>query len=289
MMRYLIIKVTPLLAEKYLEILTKNRVLRTGHVAHICKIMLSGEWKIMGEPMRFHGKLGAKNLPMKGAELLDGQHRLKAFLLSEKKTLNMEVMDGVPKESFKYMDQGRPRSAPDVLSIAGYKNANVLAGVGRALYLFKKGGIKEYWLNSRGGIRKVSNNEVLEYVTENDKTIHLAIREATRHMAKISMSLSCHGAAYYLFKKKSLQDCEKFFYLLGTGEKLTKTNPVYYLRSILIDHRISRKRAKTMNIHTRDLMIIMILAWNAFRENKRMFNRNELLEFDNDNLPKSIK
>lgn len=291
-MSYRYVKISPSQAEQYLDIVTKNRTIRKDHVIHLTKTMLNGEWRLTGEPIRFYGKLNNNNMPTKGAILLDGQHRLKAFIASEKKSLPFEIIDELPADSFEYMDQGRPRSAGDVLKIAGYKNTNVLSGVARSLYLFDKGGrdgIKFYFINSRGGLRRVTNHDILDYVKNNEKPLHLAIKEATKHMAKISMSLSTHGAAYHLFKKRSLNDCEKFFYLLGTGEKLTKTNPIYSLRSILIDHRVSRKNAKRMNIHKRDLMIIMILTWNAFRDKKKIADRSELLKFDTDNLPKTIK
>lgn len=287
-MSYRHVKISPSLAEQYLDIITKNRTIRKDHVIHLTETILNGEWRLTGEAIRFSGKLNNNNVPIKGAVLLDGQHRLNAFIASGKKSLPFEIIDGLPADSFEYMDQGRPRSAGDVLTIAGYKNTNVLSGVARTLYLFDKGGIKTYFINSRGGLRRVTNHDILEYVKNNEKPLHLAIREATKHMAKISMSLSTHGAAYHLFKKRSLNDCEKFFYLLGTGEKLTKTNPIYSLRSILIDHRVSRKNAKRMNIHKRDLMMIMILTWNAFRNKKKIVDRNDLLKFDTDDLPKAI-
>jgi len=288
-MSYRYVKINQALAQQYLDILTKNRTVRKDHIIHLTKTILSGEWRRTGEAIRVHGKLNKNNVPANGAILLDGQHRLKAFIASEKKLLSSEIIDDLPADSFEYMDQGRPRSAGDVLVIAGYKNTNVLSGVARSLYLFEKGGIKSYFINSRGGLRRVTNHDILDYVTKNEKALHLAIKESTRHMSKISMSLSTHGAAYHLFKKRSLNDCEKFFYLLGTGEKLTKTNPIHLLRSILIDHRVSRKNAKRMNIHKRDLMMIMILTWNAFRDKRRLADRSELLDFDTDNLPKSIK
>lgn len=288
-MSYRNVRITQSQAIKYLELNTKNRVIRQTHVEYLTQLILNGEWRQVGEPIRFSGILDKNNMPDKGAILLDGQHRLTAFLASDKKSLGFEIIDELPVNSFEYMDQGRPRSAADTLSIAGYKNTNTLAGVGRALYLFDQGGIQSYWKMSQGGRRKATNHEVLDYVRKNEKAVLSAIKQATHHMSKISMSFAVHASCYYLFRKKSVDDVEKFFYQLGTGAKLNKTSPIYHLRSIIIDHRLSRKRAKRMSIHTRDLMMIVILAWNAFRDNKRIANRNMLLEFDSDNLPKKIK
>ncbi len=288
-MGYRYIKITPSLAEKYLETNTKNRVLRAGHVAYLTQLILNGEWRKTGEPIRFSGKLTDKNLPTNSATLLDGQHRLTAFLNSEKKSLNFEIIDELPADSFQYMDQGRPRSAADVLSIAGFKNTNVLAGVGRALYLFNRGGIPEFFSNSQGGIKRVTNHQVLEHVRKDEKQIQSAIKRTTKHLSKITMAFSAHATTYYLFRQKSVEDCERFFYQLGTGEKLSKTSPIQALRSIILEHRFSRKRAKHQGIRTRDLVLIDIMAWNAFREQKRIAHRNMLLEFDADNLPRSIK
>lgn len=287
-MSYRVIKITPSLANKYLELNTKNRTLRQNHVAYLIQLILDGEWRQTGEPIRFSGTLDKNNLPEKRTVLLDGQHRLTAFLASGKKSLLFEVIDELPVDSFQYMDQGRPRSAADVLTIDGYKNTNVLAGVGRALYLFDKGGIQEYWKTAQGGARKATNHEILDYVRQHEKPVKFAIKEATHHIAKISMSFAAHASSYYLFRRKSVSDCEKFFYLLGTGEKLTKTNPIYHLRGIIIDQRLHRKKLSRMSIRTRELMILNIIAWNAFRNGERIPGRNVLLDFDSDNLPKKI-
>jgi len=171
-MSYRYINVTPTQASHYLELNTKNRLLRKAHVSYLAKLISEGEWRQTGEPIRFSGMLDKNNMPCKGAVLLDGQHRLKAFLASGKRTLKFEIVDGLPADSFQYMDQGRPRSAADVLSIAGYKNTNVMAGVGRGLYLFDEGGIQQYWKTSHGGIRKVTNHEVLLYVREHEKGLN---------------------------------------------------------------------------------------------------------------------
>ena len=144
-------------------------------------------------------------------------------------------------------------------------------------------------MTAQGGKRKATNHEIAAFVRDNEKKVMHAIKEATHHMAKISMSLSVHGAAFFLFNKLSVNDTEKFFYQLGTGEKLSKTNPITHLRSTLLEHRLSRKRAKRMHIHARDLMLIMIMTWNAVREGQRITSRSQLLDFDTDNLPKKIK
>ncbi len=288
-MGYRIVKITPAMAEVYLETNTNNRAVREYHVEYLTQVMLADEWRLIGEPIRFSGKLDKKNLPGDKTVLLDGQHRLIAFIESERKTLEIEIIDELPANSFQYMDQGRPRSAADVLTIEGYKNTNVLASVGRGLILFEKGGPKSYWSSRLGGKRKVTNHNVLLFIRKHEKEVLFAIKQATHHMSKISMSFSCHSTLYYLFRRKSIIDCEKFYYHLGTGEKLTKTNPISYLRSILIDHSISRQKARRFNIHTRDLMVINIIAWNAWREKKKLSSRKSLLTFDKDTIPKTIR
>ncbi len=288
-MGYRVVKMTPKLAEAYLEKNTHNRKSTASHVAFLTDLMLKGEWRLTGEPIRFFGKLRAKNIPADDAVLLDGQHRLTAFLNSGLKSLDFEVIDELPADSFEFMDQGRPRNAGDVLSIEGYKNVNVLAGVARTLYNYELGGISGYWKSTQGGKRKATNHEILQYVRANETGLEKAIAEATKYMSKISMSLSVHGACYYLFRKRSVTDCEKFFYMLSEGEKLAKTNPVYHLRSILIDHRFSRKRAKQMGIHSKHLFIMEVITWNLFREGKKIADRKQIINFDIENLPKTIK
>ena len=71
-MSYRIIKVTPSLAEKYLVLNTKNRFLRKAHVSYLVELILNGEWRRTGEPIRFSGKLDENNIPIKGNDPRNG-------------------------------------------------------------------------------------------------------------------------------------------------------------------------------------------------------------------------
>ncbi len=287
-MAYQVIKVTPTLAEQYLTLNTKNRKLRASNVDFLSDLIKSGEWRQTGEPIRFTGSISKTGKPSTGSVLLDGQHRLQAFLQSGKKTLMFEVLDGLKADAFQYMDQGRSRSAGDVLSIEGYKNCNVLAGVARTLLMIEKEGVVGNWRATYGGRRKASNHEILQYVRAHDKPIHHAIKEGTAHTSSISAQYTVHCSGFFLFKKKSAQDCEKFFYALEEEKRLAKDSPMFQYRSVLLDQRFSRKHARQTSIHSRELFIMLVIAWNYFRKGEKIKSVKILKEFDYDSLPAKI-
>mgnify|MGYP003648903991 CR=1 FL=1 len=112
-MGYHYIRVTPKMAAAFLERNTSNRAIRSSHLEYLTQLILDGEWRKTGEAIRFSG-----NYTNGKSVLLDGQHRLQSLINSGKSSLMIEIIDDLPDDSFQFMDQGRPRSAPDVLSWA---------------------------------------------------------------------------------------------------------------------------------------------------------------------------
>ena len=72
-------------------------------------------------------------------KLTDGQHRLMA-LLNPGKSYHIPVVKGVNVKSMATCDTGKNRSASDVLSINGFKNASLLSSLIK--YKYKNKGSK---------------------------------------------------------------------------------------------------------------------------------------------------
>ena len=273
------VTVTPKMAEQYLKKNTHNRRPREGQIATLAQSILDGEWSETGEPIKFYKKVGDKD-----SVLLDGQNRLLA-IIEAGRSIKLDIRDELPAVAFQYMDQAKSRTAADVLHIEGYSNTNVLAGISRTLVLYERGGIDGVF-SEHGKQKSVSNHQIREFVNSNDKAVMSAMHEVVTALGQISQLFSVHGACYYLFRKRSVTDANKFLYLLSTGEKISNTHPCYQLRQILLDEK--GKKSMHRGIRGRFMFIMEIKTWNLFREGRRVGNRKMLTTISKDNLPDKI-
>src|SRR4051812_40935726 len=109
--------ITPALAQEWLKLNTKNRVLRPHRVSTFARDMKMGRWMLNGEAITF-SDLG---------RLLNGQHRLHACVEANR-SFETVVMRGVPDKSFPTIDTGGKRTAGDVLGMSGIKYSGIVGG-----------------------------------------------------------------------------------------------------------------------------------------------------------------
>lgn len=95
-----VVEVTPRTAAEWLTLNRRNRRARTLLVSKYAADMAAGQWRMAGEPIKFDTS----------GNLLDGQHRLSAVMLSGA-TVTMLVVRGLPPESQAVMDSGSARTA----------------------------------------------------------------------------------------------------------------------------------------------------------------------------------
>jgi hypothetical protein len=148
--------ITPAIASKMLEKNTKNRRVNDARVKQYCHDMANGTWELSPTPISFDSK----------GELLDGQHRLLAIVMS-KTTVRMFVAYDVPGDAV--FDQGLPRSSADSLYLRGkidkiYSNTQVFAVVNRYLCIL------------RGVHSSITDADKLDVIDEHGDDILEAIR-----------------------------------------------------------------------------------------------------------------
>jgi hypothetical protein len=97
-MRFELVNVTPELAARYLQKNEGNRKLREQHSASLARAMEGGQYKLTHQ---------AAALTKRG-RLIDGQHRMRAIVLSGK-TIPMWIAHDVPDDVFAVLDSGLPR------------------------------------------------------------------------------------------------------------------------------------------------------------------------------------
>lgn len=124
------IDVTPALAEKWLANNFRNRPLREDTVKAYARDMINGVWVLSHQGMAFNDK----------DELIDGQHRLHAIVLSGVAVRTMVTfglpskIDGKEMTTMDAVDRGATRSVADQLTIQhGFKNGSITASICAAI------------------------------------------------------------------------------------------------------------------------------------------------------------
>ena len=110
-----ILMLTPQMAESFLEINTSNRKVRPSHVKATAEAMRRGEWQLSPQGISISNE----------GVILDGQHRLKAVVLSGA-TVPMLVWRGVDQSTFAILDRGLGRTIADATRLPA-KHAGVLS------------------------------------------------------------------------------------------------------------------------------------------------------------------
>lgn len=237
-------KITPTMASKYLEMNTHNRPIRQTHVDFLANEIKNDRWVLNGATIVFDGDT-----------LVDGQHRMWAVVTAGKPIQTL-VARGVDMDCFPTIDTGQNRSAGDVLSIAGNKNANHLSSAARFAMKLQRGfpHMKD----------KISNGCVLNFVKENPK-----LPDSVGYILSVSgakiFSLSMASALHFLMSKKDIHLADELFRGIYKGFLPDSGETFLALREKLIS-------CATATIKPRSQLTAayIIKAWNAKRNGSRL-------------------
>lgn len=116
------VEVTPAIAREWLKKNTQNRPLRKIYISKMAEAMKRGEWKTTHQA-----------IAMADGRLLDGQHRLLAFLESGLPKIEMTVAYNSDPATFDVIDVGANRSAGDIFR-EDRMVINPIAFIGRLVY-----------------------------------------------------------------------------------------------------------------------------------------------------------
>jgi hypothetical protein len=113
-----VIEIAPKVAEQLLNLSnTKNRPKQKKHSQKLGSALASDDYEITGDTIKF-SKTGV---------LLDGQHRLDGCIKG-KKPIVSHVVFGLDDEVFDVIDQGKKRTAGDILALCGVPEPIMVAG-----------------------------------------------------------------------------------------------------------------------------------------------------------------
>lgn len=259
-----LVRVTPELAEEWLERNTRNRKISPQSVERYARNMTHDRWAFTGDSIKFSDQ----------GELLDGQHRLSA-VARVGVTVPLLVVSGLPTEAQVFMDDGRKRNAGDTLAIRKVPNYVAVAALARLALLWNPGGL---WVPERetqllGVHAQVSTTEILEFVDA-----HPAVHEAARRGVAASNAVpgfraSVIGAAYLrateladdATRADDIYAVDSWFTSLETGAGLTLGDPALALRN-----GVMRARAEKFSNPQVPQLWKVIRAWNASRDGQTM-------------------
>ncbi len=238
-------RITPSKAKQWLATNKENRPLRSSRVAALAESMRQGEWKVNSDTIKFNGDEG----------LVDGQHRLGAVVESGV-TIQSYVARGLDPDVFDTLDQGLRRTISDILARRKEPNYTSLAAAIRWLWVLttpEQGG-----RTTRGPLRAKLATTLLEQ----HPNIRLALVRMNEEDFNKVWSAGCAAALYYLMRQKDAALADDFFHRLGTGENLTRGEPIWHLRNM-----ITRNRNKygVTEYNPQSLVIGVIKCWNSYR------------------------
>ena len=240
--------ITPELAEIYLrETNQGNRRLSQSVVNRYAQDMMNGLWRHpTGDPIIWDSE----------GRLQQGQHRLAAVMQSGV-SIEFLVIAGADPGDFQVLDQGKKRSAGDVLGMAGFSNTNNMAAVARLAIMLQHHRDKP-WAN----LPDVTQQRVVEFAKSNRTILEWANAHG-RHARRNALvpEVQFGAVAFYVAQNSTnLHDWETFSARVCSGEMLREGDPEHSLRRWAVNRNV-RLSGSTSSQAT---VAVITKAWNAY-------------------------
>jgi hypothetical protein len=211
-MKMELVTVTPEMAREWLESNNGNRPLRGDNVKALARDMRSGDWRLVGDPIRID-RLG---------NLIDGQHRL-AAVVDSGVAVPFFVGTGLDPEDKRVIDSGIKRRPGDQLVMDGRAQGVALASALRLMYSLEVG--RPY-----DGSLKVTNAELFHTAERHPTMLDSLL--ATRGLSRLVYITPMNATvAHYLGYVKIPATTYDFFNKLRTAVNCTATDPALLLRN----------------------------------------------------------
>lgn len=241
--------ITPEEASAMLAKRPLNRKIVTRRVTALAEQMKSGEWKDDGAPIRL-GKVG---------DLLDGQHRLSAIVLSGIPQWLL-VVTGIDPETLLIMDTGKSRSFDDYLTLKGISNARKLASATSFLWKYQNA-----VLSYRGDVTKrpkPTMADLWETFQKHTDDLVDGAAQGARIASRNRMAPAVANGLWVVLASVDYEDAEEFYAQLA-GHSFPLCDGV-----VALSRRLERagKSGQAAQLDQRDQAAVTIKGWNVFRE-----------------------
>ena len=253
-------------AKRWLEQNKKNRNISQAVVAKYLGDMKAGLWSFAADPIRFDID----------GNLLDGQHRLTA--LSEADTsIPMLVVRGLHPDSQLVMDQGRKRNAGQQLELHGIKNAKHVAAAVKFLITWERG----YLFRDSKVSQTITAPVILDYVESHESDMEFIQANLSR-ICQVDVPPSVAAAFFIVVNRVDSHAALDFLNQMYSMVGMSEGHPI-----LTLDRRLRKIRRDGIKTPHRDYLAFLILAWNAWRDGRRMtkFQRPVGGSWSADNFP----
>jgi len=240
---------TPELAEYILENLNiNNRPRKAKKIIDYKRDMQADNWSLTGETIKF-GTDG---------HLKDGQNRLAACVQAQV-PFTTHAIFGIDPDTFHHMDTGKNRSANDVLSIMGVKNAVKMSITIKFLLSWFKGKT-----DTGSGI---SNQEVKDaYLSRFDVNL---LEESVKWGMKVNKQtrfpIGQLSATYYIAIENGRRKEIESFYTMFMSQTGASRSP-----QIKMQQHLVMLRGNNMSISSHEYSVLLSRAVHCFINKKTM-------------------
>ncbi|OZI09160.1 hypothetical protein BWI93_05285 [Siphonobacter sp. BAB-5385] len=184
-------------------------------------------------------------------KLLDGQHRLHAVIKAGI-PIEMQVADACSDQIQNVIDQGRPRSAADVLNFNGYTSTSQLSAVVTTIIKLERGTIR-----ARG---RVNSTDVLEYAQQLDLEASMQFSASVSSRGKF-LTRTEWTVLHFALHGIDSEAAGVFLKKLSKGLGLAENEPVTRLRQKLEQAKMGR-----YYLSPEERLALCFKAWNMTRK-----------------------
>ena len=230
-----------------------NRKAKAGYAEAIASAWERGEWIQTGDTIKFN----------ENGDLMDGQHRMQAVVISDR-TTEFVVVEGISSDAIRVIDaELAKRSLADQLGIEGFRNTVPLASVVRAGWAFELKGSPQI-----GGSqsRSLTMAEALDFI-ERRPSIEASAVAGLKFKGRESVGITAreYGTLWDIMFHINPSTTTDFFDQISFGYGGEKGSPVTRLRT-----RINAHEAQDGQHSIQYVMGIFIKAWNAEVEGRNL-------------------
>jgi hypothetical protein len=216
-----IVRITPEMASRFLELNTLNRPLSDVHVQRIAKQIKDGKWRFNGDTI----KIADTN------DVLDGQHRLWA-IIEARKPIETVIVRGIKRDAFATIDTvRRMRSGGDVLALAGAQRyRNVAASALCWMLRWQRDVLTDY----RAPKNKIENSDIEAAFDAHPRIVNAAERAMKlRGLANASVMTF----VFYVLSNRDMELAERMMATLENPAGVALNDPFFRLRTYFtLDH-----------------------------------------------------
>ena len=240
------VNLTPAMAEEFLTNNEGNRSVRKNKVTKYAYQMANNQWIPNGDPIRFD----VEN------NLIDGQHRLKAAIMSETTLVDTIVVSGLSRQAYTTIDDGIVRKVGDILARENIPNANEVGSLARWMIVIERG--SDPRTTHQHG--QVTKTDILNWVLKNNDQAQVTVKLAKRATKGCPIGKSPWSVfLYQVITQKGIDTAEEFVHGCVNGDSNAQ-DPRNTIRKWIV--RLKSHGGQQKTISTVAQLSALITAYN---------------------------